>query len=298
MKRIFYLRLLPVALFCLGTALVLGLLPALFDTVLPVAGPPAQGAPAARETPVAQKDPPPVSSPVPSAPAPSAPEGPVSTAGEAPPSAPEAPVSSREPEPPSSTPEVPAGPVTPPKAGEEWAVRLVNWENPLPMDYEPAYEVVQNRFVMDSRAAPAARRMIADAWAQGVTLVVNSAYRPYSAQQRVYDAQYQEYLAQGYSQQDARLLTESYVAVPGHSEHQLGLAMDISAVDDGKGSEDWLSIHAPDYGFILRYPADKTEVTRTAYESWHYRYVGTPIAREITDQGLCLEEYLELLEVS
>ena len=298
MKRIFYLRLLPVALFCLGTALILGLLPALFDTVLPVAGPPAQGAPAARETPVAQKDPPPVSSPVPSAPAPSAPEGPVSTAGEAPPSAPEAPVSSREPEPPSSTPEVPAGPVTPPKAGEEWAVRLVNWENPLPMDYEPAYEVVQNRFVMDSRAAPAARQMIADAWAQGVTLVVNSAYRPYSAQQRVYDAQYQEYLAQGYSQQDARLLTESYVAVPGHSEHQLGLAMDISAVDDGKGSEDWLSIHAPDYGFILRYPADKTEVTRTAYESWHYRYVGTPIAREITDQGLCLEEYLELLEVS
>lgn len=297
MKRIFYLRLLPVALFCLGTALVLGLLPAFFDTVLPVAGPPAQGAPAARETPVAQKDPPPVSSPVPSAPAPSAPEGPASTE-KAPPSAPEAPVSSREPEPPSSTPEVPAGPVTPPKAGEEWAVRLVNWENPLPMDYEPAYEVVQNRFVMDSRAAPAARRMIADAWAQGVTLVVNSAYRPYSAQQRVYDAQYQEYLAQGYSQQDARLLTESYVAVPGHSEHQLGLAMDISAVDDGKGSEDWLSIHAPDYGFILRYPADKTEVTRTAYESWHYRYVGTPIAREITDRGLCLEEYLELLEVS
>ena len=292
MKRIFYLRLLPVALFCLGTALVLGLLPALFDTVLPVAGPPAQGAPAARETPVAQKDPPPVSSPVPSAP-----EGPASTE-KPPPSAPEAPVSSREPEPPSSTPEVPAGPVTPPKAGEEWAVRLVNWENPLPMDYEPAYEVVQNRFVMDSRAAPAARQMIADAWAQGVTLVVNSAYRPYSAQQRVYDAQYQEYLAQGYSQQDARLLTESYVAVPGHSEHQLGLAMDISAVDDGKGSEDWLSIHAPDYGFILRYPADKTEVTRTAYESWHYRYVGTPIAREITDQGLCLEEYLELLEVS
>ncbi len=184
MKRIFYLRLLPVVLFCLGTALVLGLLPALFDTVLPVAGPPAQGAPAARETPVAQKDPPPVSSPVPSAPAPSAPEGPASTE-KAPPSAPEAPVSSREPEPPSSTPEVPAGPVTPPKAGEEWAVRLVNWENPLPMDYEPAYEVVQNRFVMDSRAAPAARRMIADAWAQGVTLVVNSAYRPYSAQQRV-----------------------------------------------------------------------------------------------------------------
>ena len=236
MKRIFYLRLLPVVLFCLGTALVLGLLPALFDTVLPVAGPPAQGAPAARETPVAQKDPPPVSSPIPSAP-----EGPAST-GEDPPPAPEAPVSSREPEPPSSTPEVPAGPVTPPKAGEEWAVRLVNWENPLPMDYEPAYEVVQNRFVMDSRAAPAARRMIADAWAQGVTLVVNSAYRPYSAQQRVYDAQYQEYLAQGYSQQDAR--------------------------------------------------------TRTAYESWHYRYVGTPIAREITDRGLCLEEYLELLEVS
>lgn len=176
----------------------------------------------------------------------------------------------------------------------EWALRLVNWENPLPVDFEPEYEVVQNRFVMDKRVAPVARQMIADALTQGITLVVNSAYRPYSSQQIVYNTRFQKYLDEGRSEEEARWLTNSYVAIPGYSEHQLGLALDIVAVADREGADGWLAAHAPDYGFILRYPADKTALTHTAYESWHYRYVGVPAAREITSQGLCLEEYLAL----
>lgn len=193
-------------------------------------------------------------------------------------------------EPSPSEPETPA-PI-PPQEPEAWMLRLVNWENPLPVDFEPEYEAVQNRFVMDKRVAWIVRQMIADAQTQGITLILNSAYRPYSAQQQVYSARYQKHLAEGRTEQEARWLTNSYVAIPGYSEHQLGLAMDIIAVSGGKRADSWLVDHAPEYGFILRYPEGKTEITHTAYESWHYRYVGVPTAREITDRGLCLEEYL------
>lgn len=185
-------------------------------------------------------------------------------------------------------PQTPAAP----EGEEEWALRLVNWENPLPMDFAPECEEVQNHCSMDKRVAPIAHRMILDAWDQGVTLIINSAYRPYTDQQRVYNARFQKHLAGGSSEEEARQLTESYVAVPGYSEHQLGLAMDIVAVQDSALAEGWLAAHASEYGFILRYPEDKTELTHTAYEPWHYRYVGVAAAREITARGLCLEEYL------
>lgn len=226
-------------------------------------------------------------------PEPSSPEGTspaetVSSQGSAP--APETGTSPPE-EPPAPPPPRPQR-VLPPVEGGDWTLRLVNRANPLPADFEPEYEAVQNRFVMDKRIAPVVRQMIADAQAEGVTLVVNSAYRPYYSQQLVYDNRYQKYLEEGKSEEEARVLTDSYVAVPGCSEHQLGLAMDIVASGDDKSDGGWLANNAPDYGFILRYPEDKTHITHTAYESWHYRYVGVPTAREITDRGLCLEEYL------
>lgn len=328
MKRVLVFRLALVVLFFLCAALILAALPKLMDLVQPVSGLPeslsAEQPPPVEKTPLTEKEPPsgeevppPPPADEPDSPAPEPPssaaaeeqplppaeqpassvaEGPVSSGAEQPAApAEESPASTPEPPPPPAE-EQPERPVTPPKEGEEWALRLVNWQNPLPMDFEPEYEAVQNRFVMDKRVAPIARQMIADAWAQGVTLVVNSAYRPYSAQQRVYNTRFQQYLDEGRSEQEARWLTDSYVAAPGCSEHQLGLAMDIVAAGEGEGSGGWLAAHAPDYGFILRYPADKTEITHTAYESWHYRYVGVTVAREITARGLCLEEYLAKLE--
>ena len=89
------------------------------------------------------------------------------------------------------------------------------------------------------------------------------------------------------------------VAVPGTSEHQLGIAVDINA-DEEKSKPDevynWLAENAHKYGFINRYPSDKTEITGIIYEPWHYRYVGRDAAEEIYKSGLCLEEYIETLE--
>lgn len=268
------------------------------EVPLPVEEPlPPQESPLSPVTPPAEPETSPAETEVPPA-APSLPpegeQSPPPTAEEGP-SAPAEVVSPPAEEPPAPAPESPApaqAEPIPPQEPEAWMLRLVNWENPLPVGFEPEYEAIQNRFVMDKRVATIARQMIADAQAQGVTLVVNSAYRPYSAQQQVYNAWFQKYLAEGRTEQEARRLTESYVAVPGYSEHQLGLAMDIVAVANGERVDSWLVDHAPEYGFILRYPEGKTSITHTAYESWHYRYVGVPTAREITDRGLCLEEYL------
>lgn len=92
-------------------------------------------------------------------------------------------------------------------------------------------------------------------------------------------------------------MAEQWVAIPGTSEHQIGLAVDIS-VEDGSGQAasdvwQWLRENSYKYGFILRYPEDKTDITGISYEPWHYRYVGKETAEEIYRQGVCLEEYLK-----
>ena len=103
-------------------------------------------------------------------------------------------------------------------------------------------------------------------------------------------------MVQGYSEAEARRLAEQWVAVPGTSEHQLGLAVDISMEDTATQTTSdmwqWLMKNSYKYGFILRYPEDKTNITGISYEPWHYRYVGREAAEEIYRSGLCLEEYL------
>ena len=104
----------------------------------------------------------------------------------------------------------------------------------------------------------------------------------------------------GYSQAEAEELAAKVVAVPGTSEHQLGLAVDIVStdyyvLDESQATtktQQWLMEHCWEYGFILRYPDDKSEITGIIYEPWHYRYVGTAVSLPLRDSGLCLEEYL------
>ena len=98
-------------------------------------------------------------------------------------------------------------------------------------------------------------------------------------------------LAEGLSQEEAEAEALRWVAAPGTSEHQLGLAVDVSGATYDVFL--WLQEHSWEYGFIWRYPGDKTDLTGTAEEVWHYRYVGKEAAREIYEQGLCLEEYVE-----
>ena len=132
---------------------------------------------------------------------------------------------------------------------------------------------------------------------------VTSGYRTMDDQIRIYNQEIQKWLNQGLSQEEAEKSAATAVAVPGTSEHQLGLAMDMTdaqynKLDEGQmetPTQLWLIENSWRYGFILRYPEGKSEITGIIYEPWHYRYVGKTIAAEIYELDLCLEEYLQYL---
>ena len=187
------------------------------------------------------------------------------------------------------------------KEKEEYYLLLANAENPLPQDWSFLTEEVQNGYEMDKRAAPAMREMIQAAKEDGVELMLCSAYRSVEKQQQLFDRSQQAYMAQGMSEEEAYAKTATETAIPGTSEHQTGLAADIvtptyQMLDAGFADTpagQWLSEHAAEYGFVLRYPQDKQEVTGIIYESWHYRFVGKTHAKLMKESGLCLEEYLQ-----
>lgn len=187
------------------------------------------------------------------------------------------------------------------KEKEEYYLLLANAENPLPQDWSIQTEEVQNGYEMDKRAAPAMREMIQAAKEDGVELMLCSAYRSVEKQQQLFDRSQQAYMAQGMSEEEAYAKTATETAIPGTSEHQTGLAADIvtptyQMLDAGFADTpagQWLSEHAAEYGFVLRYPQDKQEVTGIIYESWHYRFVGKTHAKLMKESGLCLEEYLQ-----
>ena len=187
------------------------------------------------------------------------------------------------------------------KEKEEYYLLLANAENPLPQDWSIQTEEVQNGYEMDKRAAPAMREMIQAAKEDGVELMLCSAYRSVEKQQQLFDRSQQAYMAQGMSEEEAYAKTATETAIPGTSEHQTGLAADFitptyQMLDAGFADTpagQWLSEHAAEYGFVLRYPQDKQEVTGIIYESWHYRFVGKTHAKLMKESGLCLEEYLQ-----
>ena len=153
---------------------------------------------------------------------------------------------------------------------------------------------------MDSRAAAAYELMYAAAAKDGYYLTPCSGYRSYSTQKRLYYEFVNDYIAQGYNQTEAENLASRRRNPPGSSEHNVGICMDIICASSSAGFENtaeyaWLCENAADYGFILRYPADKTEITGVKYEPWHWRYVGIENAGAIKASGLCLEEYLGLV---
>lgn len=149
---------------------------------------------------------------------------------------------------------------------------------------------------VDSRIYPELQEMFDDARAQGYGLFVAAGYRTAEKQQQLMDEKTEAYENEGYSRSEAKRLAEQWVAIPGTSEHQIGIAVDINA-DKSVNSSDavytWLAENAYRYGFIRRYPEDKTDITGVINEPWHYRYVGKTAAQEIYSQGICLEEYIE-----
>lgn len=182
---------------------------------------------------------------------------------------------------------------------------LANVDNPLPEDFEVGeLEKVQGNYYLDVRAASYARQMIADAKKDGITLQLCSSYRSKDLQQTLFTNKYNYYISNGWEKEAAYAKTSTIIAIPGTSEHQTGLCMDVvtpsyQVLDAGYAETDaakWLAENAYDYGFILRYPKDKQEITKIIFEPWHYRFVGIENAKLIKDSGLCLEEYLETLE--
>ena len=147
------------------------------------------------------------------------------------------------------------------------------------------------------------KEMIADCKSDGCKPTVVSAYRTNSYQAGLYEKRVQRFMNQGYSRKKAEIEAAKRVAIPGTSEHELGLALDISdasyqnldSKQENTDAQKWLIKNSWKYGFILRYPNGKTDVTGIIYEPWHYRYVGKELAKELHDCGLCLEEYFEQL---
>ena len=181
------------------------------------------------------------------------------------------------------------------EADGEWCLILVNKWHPLETENEIDLTELSNGQCVDSRIYPQLQKMFDDMRDDGVYPVVASGYRTEQEQQQIYDESMAEYIEKGYSESDAKTETERWVAIPGTSEHQLGLGVDINA--DGINSYgyevyNWLAQNAYRYGFIYRYPENKVAITGIANEPWHYRYVGVNAATEIYKRGICLEEYL------
>ncbi len=183
---------------------------------------------------------------------------------------------------------------------DSWNLVLVNHTHPMEEGYVPQLAEIENNYYFDARAVEYLKEMLADGRKEGLDFWICSAYRTIEKQTQLYEKKVRSFVASGLGYDEACEKAAAMVAYPGTSEHNLGLAVDIVAKDyqllDDRQADTpeakWLKENCWKYGFILRYPTDKTEITGIIFEPWHYRYVGKEAAREITEQGICLEEYL------
>lgn len=180
----------------------------------------------------------------------------------------------------------------------EWNLLLVNRDYILPENYINSVDLVYvsgSDERLDSRAAKHYEDMFNAAAADGLYLTPCSGYRSVELQKRNFQNRIDMYIGQGMSQADATVEASKVILPPGTSEHNAGLAMDIICVLDSFENTNeyaWLCENAQDYGFILRYPKDKQDITKIVFEPWHWRYVGTEAAKAMKKSGQCLEEYL------
>lgn len=177
-----------------------------------------------------------------------------------------------------------------------WNLTLVNSGYRIPDNYTPdLVYVCGSSERLDSRVAKHYENMFEAASKDGVYLTPCSGYRSYERQEINYNNKIGYYESLGYSKEDAAVKAATIIMPPGSSEHNLGYAMDIVCVDEWFEDTDefqWLMKNAQDYGFILRYPKDKQDITKVTYEPWHWRYVGVEAAKEMKASGQVLEEYL------
>lgn len=184
---------------------------------------------------------------------------------------------------------------------------LVNATNTLPEVYEGVNDLVsiEAKYIngslnqINKDVWPYMKAMIDTARSEGAMLYVRSPYRSYQTQNMLYQNKVKYYTDKGYALDAAQREAATVVAKPGTSEHQTGLCADFNKTNDGfERSKEfaWLEKNAENYGFILRYTAEKKPITGIIHESWHWRFVGINAAKEMNDLGMCLEEYVEYIE--
>ena len=181
-----------------------------------------------------------------------------------------------------------------------WNLILVNPWNPVPENFTVDLQPLSGTKGIDKRCYPQLQKMMDDCRAQGFSPYICSSFRTWDMQQELYTNQIKNYRNMGYSEEQAPIEAAKKTAIPGTSEHQLGLAVDIIDTSNWNldnsqekvPTQQWLMANSWRYGFILRYPNGTTSITGIIYEPWHYRYVGCKVAQEIYERGITLEEYL------
>lgn len=182
-----------------------------------------------------------------------------------------------------------------------WNLVLVNNKHPMAEGYVPELKELEPGYSVDSRIASATRKMLTDAQKEGLNIEICSAYRSVEYQQKVFGDSMKTRVKDGMTYWDAYIETTKNVAIPGTSEHGIGLALDLISGEfeelderqENTSEAKWLFENCYKYGFILRYPPQKSNYTGINYEPWHYRYVGEEHAKKITELGITLEEYLQ-----
>lgn len=185
----------------------------------------------------------------------------------------------------------------------DWRLLLINKQHPVPDDYEFTLGTIKGNMKCDKRIIDDLLQMLQGAKKDGVNLVIISPYRDMNRQEVLFNRKIAAYMKKGMSYMVAYKITSQTVTVPGASEHQIGLALDIicdsySSLDAEFGETEagkWLAEHSCEYGFILRYPKGKEYITSIEYEPWHFRYVGKEAATQITEEEITLEEFVENL---
>lgn len=174
-------------------------------------------------------------------------------------------------------------------------ILLVNYNHKIPLFYNPDLMDLDNGEKIDKSIYPDLQKMFNDARVLGLNPKVNSGYRDKDSQRQIMQDFIEDYIKQGMSEDEAKEEAEKWVAQPGCSEHETGLAVDIGPSKgciSSRALYTWLKANSYKYGFILRYPPNKKDITRVEGEHWHFRYVGYEAAKEMHQTGQCLEEYL------
>lgn len=187
---------------------------------------------------------------------------------------------------------------------EDWNLILVNKDNLIPEGYNVEVDIIENNLEVDIRIKKYLAQMLNDARSKKLDPIICSAYRSTERQKTLFSNKVKYYKNLGYYQTQAEEKASYWVSIPGTSEHEIGLSVDIVSrsyqiLDENQEKtnvQKWLMENCHEYGFILRYPTEKKDITKVNYEPWHYRYVGIENAKFMKEKEFCLEEYIDYLK--